>query len=736
MPEKIYLALAIHNHQPVGNFDFVFAEAYEKAYLPMIEALEKHPTIRLALHYTGPLRDWLLANHPELIERIAILVARGQVEIMTGGYYEPILVAIPDVDKLGQVSKLTRAVQDDFGYRPTGGWLAERVWEPHLAKALAEAGVEYTIVDDTHFKCVGLEDRDLFGYYVTEEQGMTLKIFGTSMKLRYTIPWAPVEEVMAWLQDEATEAGTRVAVMGDDGEKFGLWPGTYQHVWGGESRTGGWMEQFFAALEENATWVETIPPGEYVRRFPALGRIYLPTASYDEMTEWALPAQLSGAIVALKHQLKDEGRMDVLRFVRGGFWRHFMVKYPEVNTLHKKMLRVSKKVHGLEPEGLQAQILDELWAAQCNCPYWHGVFGGIYLPHIRTANYEHLLAAEGLADRVRHGNRAWVQVSEVDLDCDSRPELLVEGSAMNLYFDPARGGTLFEWDWRAKRFNLLNNLTRRPEGYHQTLLEATLKKAQAKATGEGKKVLTIHEIVQAKEEGLEKLLYYDWYRRTALIDHFLHPGVDLESFYRADYGEAGDFVVEPFAWQIKPAADGSVTVQLCRNGGVWAGERFRPVRLEKAVRVAPGALELPVNYTIFNKSTELLETRFGVEFNFGLLSGHSDDAYYRIPGLELDDRHLDSKGETDRVSELALVHEHFGLEIALFLDRPATLWRLPIETVSNSESGFERVYQCSCIVPHWSIRLEPGESWEVGLRFVLRCLDEEGHETGETHPGP
>jgi len=154
------------------------------------------------------------------------------------------------------------------------------------------------------------------------------------------------------------------------------------------------------------------------------------------------------------------------------------------------------------------------------------------------------------------------------------------------------------------------------------------------------------------------------------------------------------------------------------------------------VRVAPGALELPVNYTIFNKSTELLETRFGVEFNFGLLSGHSDDAYYRIPGLELDDRHLDSKGETDGVSELALVHEYFGLEIALFLDRPATLWRLPIETVSNSESGFERVYQCSCIVPHWSIRLEPGESWEVGLRFVLRCLDEEGNETGETHPGP
>ncbi len=235
-------------------------------------------------------------------------------------------------------------------------------------------------------------------------------------------------------------------------------------------------------------------------------------------------------------------------------------------------------------------------------------------------------------------------------------------------------------------------------------------------------MLSIHEIVQTKEEGLEKLLYYDWYRRTALIDHFLHPGVDLESFYRADYGEAGDFVAEPFAWQIEPEADGGVRVRLYRDGGVWVGEQFRPVRLEKAVHVAPGALELPVSYTILNKSAGPLETRFGVEFNFGLLSGHADDAYYRIPGLELDDRYLDSKGETEGVSELVLVHEYFSLGIALFLDRPATLWRLPIEAISNSESGFERVYQCSCILPHWSIRLEAGESWKVGLRFALREL--------------
>ncbi|MFB0546013.1 MAG: 4-alpha-glucanotransferase, partial [Anaerolineae bacterium] len=217
MSKHIYLALAIHNHQPVGNFDFVFAQAYEQAYAPMIDLLESHPTIHLALHYTGPLRDWLAENQPQFLSRIAALVARGQVEIMTGGYYEPILPVIPDADKLGQIRKLTQAVYQDFSYTPSGAWLAERVWEPHLAKALAEAGVEYTIVDDTHFKWVGLEDKDLFGYYITEEQGAMLKIFPTSKHLRYTIPWASVEEVMVYLRDEATDLGPKVAVMGDDG---------------------------------------------------------------------------------------------------------------------------------------------------------------------------------------------------------------------------------------------------------------------------------------------------------------------------------------------------------------------------------------------------------------------------------------------------------------------------------------------------------------------------------------
>ncbi len=740
--KSIHLALAIHNHQPVGNFDFVFADAYARAYLPLVELLERHPRVQLTLHYTGPLRDWIVTQHPELFKRVHALVARGQVEIMTGGYYEPILAAIPDADKRGQIAKLTRAVKSDFGYDATGLWLAERVWEPSLAQPIAEAGVEYTIVDDTHFKYVGLNDEDLFGYYVTEEQGAMLKIFGTSKHLRYAIPWVPVEEVMAWLREQADSGGARVAVMGDDGEKFGLWPQTYAHCW-----ESGWMERFGDALERNADWLHTVTLAEYARKFPALGRIYLPTASYDEMTEWALPAQLSGDITRLKHQLAAEKRDDILPFIRGAFWRNFLVKYPEVNALHKRMLLVSEKVNALQ-EGkgareqrskapvrprasapLRERALDHLYAAQCNCPYWHGVFGGIYLPHIRHANYAHLIEAENYADEIGRGQRAWVDFERRDYDKDSRDELLVSGNALNLYFDLARGGSIVEWDWRARKINLVNTLARRAEGYHRDLLEAaahgTVEFPGAPASA---KVESIHAgVVRAKEAGLEKLLAHDWYRRVALLDHFLPAATTLDDFARAQYRELGDFVNQEYEAKVKsakrkaPSAEPELSVMLSRDGHVWQGDVFAPLRVEKQLTITAGNYQLPITYILTNTSAREIRVRFGVEFNFALLAGHSDDAYYRADSLARRDAHLDSRGDSARASRIALVNEWLGIEIALALREPARVWRAPIETISLSEAGFERVYQASCLMPLWDVRLEPRASRRIEMEWELRA---------------
>src|SRR4029077_17600838 len=136
MADKITLALVLHNHQPVGNFGWVIAEAYERAYEPMVAALERHPGVHIGLHYTGPLLDWIRAERPDFLDRLAVLVGRDQVELLGGGYYEPALAAIPERDRLRQLARMADEVERIGGRRPAGMWLAERVWEPALPTSI------------------------------------------------------------------------------------------------------------------------------------------------------------------------------------------------------------------------------------------------------------------------------------------------------------------------------------------------------------------------------------------------------------------------------------------------------------------------------------------------------------------------------------------------------------------------------------------------------------------------
>ena len=711
--KTVTLVFGVHDHQPVGNFDFVFEDAFQRAYLPFLDTLEAHPKIRLAMHYSGILFEWILEHHPDYIERLRKMVQSGQVEMMTGAYYEPILISIPDADKKGQIRKLTETLKKQTGYSAKGFWLAERIWEPHLPKVLKEAGIAYTIVDDSHFKYAGLPEEKLAGYYVTEEQGTTLNIFPISEKLRYAIPFKEIDVTMDFLRSLATEDGSKMAIFADDGEKFGVWPGTYEHVY-----EKGWLDAFFTELEKNLDWIRMIHFSEAIEKIKPLGRVYLPTASYREMMEWALPAQATRDLEDFENVLKLQNLFESYGiFVRGGFWRNFLAKYPESNNMHKKMLYVSEKVWRAKETLSTAafkKAQDHLWAGQCNCPYWHGVFGGLYLAHLRFAIYQNLIQAETIADAALFPEKK-IRAFRKDFDGNGYEELLVETPVFNLYFDPQIGGRLFEFDLCQKTLNLLDTMSRHEEAYHRKLTEA----AQNPPSGDGDEVASIHDLVVTKEDGLEKLLNYDWYEHDSLIDHFFHPNTTVEQLMAAKYGEDGDFVNQPYTVRTKHTSEG-LTTTFVREGGVWVKGIWTPVRVQKKIVVAANDSVLDVTYFIENKSDRTVPLFFGVEWNYALMAGKSDDRYYEIPGVALKENYLASVGETPGVSELWLKDEWLKLGIQFLFDQPATLWRFPIETVSLSEAGFEKVYQSSAVVPTWKFELKPGH--KKSLHFVNKII--------------
>jgi hypothetical protein len=695
--KSIQFVFALHDHQPVGNFDHVFAHAYEVAYLPFLELLEAFPAFRVCLHHTGPLLQWIANNRRSYLERLGVLVQRNQVELLGGAFYEPILPVIPEADRVGQIVAMSDWLETVFGRRPRGMWLAERVWEPTLPRAMAAAGIEYTVLDDSHFKSVGIAENSALGYYLTEDQGDTVAVFPINQTVRQRIPYNPVEEVIGHLEYLAAEDAARTVVMADDGEKFGVWPDSNRHCY-----EDGWMYRFVEMVGNNNDWLQMKTFSEVLDGTAPLGRVYLPTASYVEMMEWAMPAASIRAYHELVRELKNRGEADRLGvFVRGGFWRSFFAKYEESNHIHKKMLHVSRKLSALPDDqkttAEYATALDHLWQGQCNCAYWHGVFGGLYLTNLRNALYHHLITAEEGADQLA-GRLDGIHFTARDFATDGHPDLIVETPAQVLHFKPHLGGMLVEHDIRAARFNMLDTLARRREAYHDQL--------DGEADGEAKWV---------KEDDLAKYLSVDWYRRGSLIDHFISDDLTPEQFRRMEWLDHGDFVNAPYEtqWQLTPEG---AHIGMTREGTVVSPAGPLPVRITRHITLTDDRAGYAVRYRVTNLGDKRLQSRFGVEFHVNLLAGDADDRIHEIDGVNLGaENRMISLGTVPDVRTFRVRDGWLKLCAEWSVSIPATYWRLPIETVSSSEFGIERVYQATSMLPNWMISLAPGESFEVTI---------------------
>jgi hypothetical protein len=727
--DRISLALAIHNHQPVGNFGWVFAEIHDQAYLPMLEALERHPGVRLSLHYTGPLLDWLRTERPEFIVRLRALVDREQVEVLGGGYYEPVLASLPKRDRIGQLVRMGDELESLFGKRPSGAWLAERVWEPDLPASLVDGGYDWTILDDAHFRAAAIPEEDLWGPYTTEDQGEILTVFGTEQGLRYRIPFRDVEEVIGYLRDHATPDGTRVGMMGDDGEKFGAWPTTYEHCWG---RTR-WVDRFFTALEENADWLSTVTPSAWLARQRPIGRVYIPTGSYAEMGEWALPADESTAFTEVLHRAQVEGRPEA-RWLRGAFWRNFQVKYREINDLHKQMLRTSAAVAAMAAGTERERALDHLYQGQSNDCYWHGLFGGIYISHMRLATYEHLIAAEDLA--LAEGGPA-IGTELADLDMDGLDDVRLWGAGQVVTIDPAEGGGIGGWDVRAARHALTAVLRRRPEAYHATLRahEASLVADAAHddandGSGDGAPA-SIHDRVLTKESGLADRLHYDDHERRSGLVRFLPIDATPEDWADAGVPDLGDFVDGPFE---VTASDRPGEVTLVRDGWLRGAATDgdgspQAVRITRTIAL-DGDRRSPTlrqSVVVANRSDRPLRARLGSEWTLTMLGGGGNpSAWWDVAGTR--SAH-DGAGQAHDVDTIAQGNDYVGVAVATTVSTPANAWWAPVETISNSEAGFERVYQGSGLLLSWPLDLAAGASAEFVVTHAVtttvdRAVDE------------
>jgi 4-alpha-glucanotransferase len=699
---KFQLVLLIHAHQPVGNFDDVMERAYTQSYLPFVQVLSRHMGIRVGLHFTGSLLEWIEKAHPEYFAELRVLVKRGQVEMVGGGFYEPILVAIPPQDRHEQITRLADYIEKHFGKRPRGAWIAERVWEPQLPSSLGPFGVDYTLVDDNHFLGAGFEINQLYGYYLAEDQGHTVKVLPGLKSFRYLIPFRAPEETIQLLRASAAEHPGGFAAMGDDLEKFGIWPGTHELCY-----RNGWLEKFFDALEQNQDWLETATPVAAVAAHAPLGRADLPAASYTEMMEWSLRTPARHRYHALVTEFNS--RPDALPFLRGGIWRNFFTKYRESNLLHKKMLHVSRKVHALDNSRRQdAPFLEArehartlLLRGQCNDAYWHGVFGGLYSPHLRTALWRALAEAEAIADKLSHRAHHYEDAVKVDFDADGHEEIYFTSDRYAALLSPEDGATLSAIDCRQSNSALVNSLARRPEAYHAGIKNISGRQAQA--------AQSIHEQTRTKEEGLDRWLNYDrWARNCFRLLLFgrekQHPDFGAARLEENAELAAGKYrVMEMSSTRAKVATDASAD---------W------PVEKVFSFASTKDGFEIVCDVGLRRTAPGTASVHLGIENVLNFLAPSAPDRYFESDGQRFPLRW----GAAVPASELHIVDEWQGINVTLSAPGARDFWIAPIETVSESEEGFERIYQGSQIIAVWPLELASGAEQRCQLAMKVAKL--------------
>jgi alpha-amylase len=517
-------------------------------------------------------------------------------------------------------------------------WLAERVWEPSLAQVLSDCGIDYTFVDSGVFQAAGVDASQTFGFYQTPDT--PLSVFPINEPLRHHMPWREPEWVIDYLKTTARESeNNALALFADDGEKFGAWPGTFDLVY-----TRGWLDSLCTALEENADWLTTITPGEYSQTQHPLGTVALPAGSYGEMQDWS-----------------------------GGNWRNFLERYTESRDIHQEVLRSSDKVRNASHHPQHQQALNHVLRAQANDAYWHGVFGGLYLRHLRQALYAEATQAAILID----GTEPFALVDQAP---HGAALLNSESHRLGLR---AHGGHGFLWISKPARHNILSTLRRYREPYHH----------------DGAPV--------------------DWYPRGILLDHFFGEGTTPEQFATASYAEQGDFCSEP--WQLETSVEGeSVSATLQRQGHVWTQDAnsqpvHAPLSITKKMALRAASPLLQVEYSFRNGSAQPLHVWWGSEWNIALSGVDLPDRHYH--GDDHQKRHrFDETAQFDAVTNPIAADRWLQLWVEWHFPQPLAMWHVPINTVSQKEGGdIETTPQSSAFVFHRRLQLQPQEEYSLSF---------------------
>jgi alpha-amylase len=662
---KTRFFLGSHNHTPFGSRDEDFERAYRTRYKPFIAALYRFPTVPAVLHYSGVLLSWLEKRHPEFLMILEELVNRKQVELLGGGFYEPMMPLIPLADRIGQIELLTTYLRKHFGKRPRGCWLPGMMWEQSIAGSLQTCGMDYVFLDSDQFRAAGLSPSASERPCLTEDQGKLVTVFPISSRLSKD---AATKEPKALIRSFAEGAA-------DGGERFvAIFPESFAPPAANEAEYEGRLSALLEALSHSEELIELTTPSRSLKNYQVEEKAYFPSSAERRVMYWAMDDERRRGFDELVSLERHGSLESAASYFTGAFPRQFLIRYPEANGIYAKMIYTHILINQLRGDKYRKRTArEELWKAQGCDGFWHVEDGGVYRNSLRKAVYSALIEAEKIT---REKGVFIPSVVSVDFDMDGEREYLFQGLELNCYVK-AEGGAIFELDHLSKAWNYLDTLARRHEPYADN-----------------------NRIV-------------DSYRRSAFIDRLLPPERSLVDVAAGRFAGGRCCAHERYEEIEVDRVHHGLALRSPENlsGDFGSIEIIKKYQLKKNV--------LTVSYALSNRGVMPKRFNFAPEIDLSFAGDSPELQRIRFQKAGAKEETPVAVAELRGIDELSIEDGQNDLALSLSSTSPFDLWMLPIFTRCKLDGVLTDQYQSTCFMPVRPVILAPGESWETSytLKF-------------------
>ncbi len=408
-----------------------FENTYNNTLKKIISFLFNHPNVCFTFYFPGPILEWLEKNHAEFITLLSDLVNRKQVEILGGGFYEPIFPLIMPVDRVGQIEMNTTYVRKQIGKKPRGIFLGDTVWDPSLISSFKTCGMEFVILNGSLIPENEPEGKNL----IVEDMGKTLTVIPYHQPILDFTQLPDSQKILEKVK-KLSESKNNALYLNDNHLYFTSFSVNELSI----LLETNWFETFCNLIESSPLF-DFSYPSLYLKNNSDCIRSFVPAGCPPEIQKWTS-----------KPFLEEKQKQTSTNI------KNFLYTYQEVQYLYSRMMYVSLNVSQCRGDKVRKKSAREfLWKAQTQESYWFLGDSGIGCEEIRQNAYKNLLTAEKY---VRETNASLTDSAlSFDYDMDGQKEYIIHQNDYNAFISQC-GGMIFELDLISNTKNYCDTMRR------------------------------------------------------------------------------------------------------------------------------------------------------------------------------------------------------------------------------------------------------------------------------------